>query len=211
MTLTMPKSTFRHTLEPVPTQPGPLPADLADAELVARLLAGDQAALEALYDRHAAALYGLALRVVTDAGTAQEVVQEVFSTLWTRPERFDPARGELRAFLLTMTRSRGIDRLRRERATLPLQDEAGEVFPLPDPGPGPQARAEQAAGRDRLRAALTRLSAAHRETVERAYYRDESREQIAEAMQVPVGTVKSRLKYALDKLRASLGEGGWSE
>lgn len=191
----------------------PLPArrvkleDVApsDAELVARLARGDEGALGDLYDRHAGAVYGLALRLLAEPGAAQEVVQDTFLALWERPGRFDPARADLRAFLLVMARSRALDRLRREKPALRLYDDAGEEFPLEDETTNVAGRAEAAERAERVRAALGGLSAAHRETVERAFLRDETREEIALAMNVPVGTVKSRLKYALDKLRAALG------
>lgn len=187
---------------------------LSDPELVARLARHDEHALGELYDRHAAAAYGLALRVVHDETTAQEVVQDVFLALWERPERYDPARAGVRAFVLVMVRSRALDRLRREKPTLALYDEEGQDYPLEDERENVPARAEQVALAAHVRAALGDLSAAHRETVERAFFRDESREEIALAMHVPVGTVKSRLKYALDRLRGVLsgrGERGWAE
>lgn len=187
---------------------------LSDADLIARLARREEAALGELYDRHAPAAYGLALRVVSDEHAAQEVVQDVFVALWERPGRYDPARAEVRTFVLVMVRSRALDRLRREKPTLALYDEEGQEYPLEDERENVPARAEQAALAAHVRAALADLSAAHRETVERAFFRDESREEIAVAMHVPVGTVKSRLKYALDRLRGVLSgrsERGWVE
>lgn len=187
---------------------------LSDADLVARLGRHEEVALSELYDRHAPTAYGLALRVLGEEHAAQEVVQDVFLALWERPGRYDPARAEVRAFVLVMVRSRALDRLRREKPTLALYDEEGQEYPLEDERENVPARAEQAALAAHVSAALAGLSAAHRETVERAFFRDESREEIALAMHVPVGTVKSRLKYALDKLRgvfSSHGEMGWVE
>ncbi len=176
-----------------------------DAALAARLRGRDEEALAEVYDRHAGAVYGVLVRLLGEAGAA-DTLQDVFLTLWERPERYDPARAGLRAYLLVLARSRALDRLRAERAHLPLVDEAGETLPLPDPRPGPGERAEAERRGERVRAGLAHLSAAHRETVSRAFLGGQSREEIAQGMGVPVGTVKSRLKYALDHLRRVLGE-----
>ncbi len=196
-------------LSPPPTGPSRRRATLddvtvSDEDLVARLARHDEAALGALYDRHASAVYGLSLRTLQDADLAQELVQDVFVALWDHPGRFDPARAGLRAYLLVVTRSRAIDRLRREKPTLRLYDDDGEEFPIEDPAPSVLDHAEGAQRAERIHTAMRALSAAHRETVDRAFLREESREEIARAMRVPVGTVKSRLKYALDKLREAL-------
>ena len=188
-----------------PVPPGPAAAD--DALLAARLARRDEAALAEAYDRHAGAVLGVLSRLL-DQGTAQEVTQDVFLRLWDRPEAFDPARAGLRAYLLVMARSRALDRLRAARATVPLHTEDGEERPLADGRPGPEGRSEERAQRDQVRAALSGLSDTHRETVERAYLRAESREEIALAMGVPVGTVKSRLSYALKHLKTQLGKEG---
>lgn len=178
-----------------------------DALLAARLARRDETALAEAYDRHAGAVLGV-LRRLLDQGTAQEVTQDVFLRLWDRPEAFDPARAGLRAYLLVMARSRALDRLRAARATVPLHTEDGEEWPLADGRPGPVGRSEERAQRDQVRVALSGLSDTHRETVERAYLRAESREEIALAMGVPVGTVKSRLSYALKYLKTQLGKEG---
>lgn len=178
-----------------------------DAALAARLVRRDEAALAEIYDAHAAAVFGVLVRLL-DHATAQEVLQDVFVRLWDRPEAFDPARAGLRAYLLVMARSRALDRLRGARVTVPLHGEDGVTLPLPDGRPSLTRLSEDRARRDRVHAALSGLSGAHRETVERAYLRGESREEIARAMDVPVGTVKSRLSYALKHLKRHLGEEG---
>jgi RNA polymerase sigma-70 factor, ECF subfamily len=105
-----------------------------------------------------------------------------------------------------LTRNAAIDALRRERFTLPIVDDEGDPLPIPSDTPGPLERAELEAVSVRVRTAMTGLSEAHRRTVELAYFQGASREEIATQMNVPVGTVKSRLKYALDKLRSQLEE-----
>ncbi|WP_165795228.1 sigma-70 family RNA polymerase sigma factor [Deinococcus koreensis] len=176
-----------------------------DVTLVARLRRRDEAALGEVYDGHAGAVYGVLMRLL-DHASAQEVTQDVFLRLWERPDAFDPARASLRAYLLVMARSRGLDRLRAQRATLPLYTDEGAELPLPDARPGPVHGSETAQRRERIQAALNELSPTHRESVERAFLRGQTREEIAHAMDVPVGTVKSRLSYALKHLKRVLGE-----
>ncbi|WP_309570098.1 sigma-70 family RNA polymerase sigma factor [Deinococcus sp.] len=181
-----------------------------DAAVVARLRQRDETALSEVYDAHAGAVYGVLTRML-DVSTAQEVTQDVFLRLWEKPGAFDPTRAGLRAFLLVMARSRGLDRLRATRATTSLYADDGAELPLPDARPGPVHGAESTQRRERIRTALHELSPAHRESVERAFLRGQTREEIAQDMDVPVGTVKSRLNYALKHLKRVLGEevGAW--
>jgi RNA polymerase sigma-70 factor, ECF subfamily len=181
-------------------------ASFSDAALVSRLGFGDEEAFGALYDRYSSALYGLALRVCQSQPKAEEIVQDTMMKLWRNPTGFDATRASLGTFLMTLVRNASIDALRRERFTVPLEDEEGNPLPLASDGMNPLEHAELAAVAVRVRGAMTGLSEAHRLTVELAYFQGASREDIAAKMNVPVGTVKSRLKYALDKLRASLHE-----
>ena len=178
---------------------------LPDAELLRRLVARDEEALGALYDRHSGYVYALLLRLL-DESRAQEVLQDVFLRLWQAPERYDPVRAELRSFLLVMARSRALDRLRQERGEWRLYDDQGEDFPLPDERQSPFDRAAGQQRREALQQAMAHLSEAQRETVRRAFLLGESREETAQAMGVPVGTVKSRLNTALAHLKRLLGE-----
>lgn len=194
-------------LQPVPDPDRRLSQSRQDDLWQRRLQARDEAALAEVYDAYSGAVYGV-LRQLLDEASAQEVLQDVFLRLWEQPGTFEEARGSLRVFLLVMARSRALDRLRRQRMTLPLHDEEGAELPLPDNRPGVVQQSEQAAQREQLRRALDGLSASHQETVQRAFLRGESREDIAQAMGVPVGTVKSRLNYALKYLKRALGEEG---
>lgn len=187
-------------------EPSATASSLSDAELVARLALSDEAAFGELYDRYSSAAYGLALRVTNSQETAEEIVQDAFMKLWRNPTGFDASRAALSTFLLTLVRNASIDTLRRLRPTMPLEDDDGDPLPIASRDSGPLERAELAQLAVRVQAAMQDLSVAHRQTVELAYFKGQSREEIAEVMNVPVGTVKSRLKYALDKLRAVLGE-----
>jgi RNA polymerase sigma-70 factor, ECF subfamily len=181
-------------------------AALTDAALMRLLEARDEAAFAEIYDRYAGLLYGVALRVCSHPPKAEEIVQDTMMKLWRNPHGFDATRGALSTFLLTLTRNASIDALRRERPTTGITDEDGEALPIPSADSGPLERAELEAVSVRVKAALLGLSDAHRRTVELAYFHGASREEIALEMNVPVGTVKSRLKYALDKLRGTLTE-----
>ncbi|WP_293912951.1 sigma-70 family RNA polymerase sigma factor [Deinococcus sp.] len=191
------------TLNPMSSQEQGGPSD---AELIARFALRDEAALGELYDRYSAAANGLALSIVREAALAQEIVHDSFLKVWARPTLFDPRRAAFSTFILTVVRHAAISRLRGVRYTLPLDDEEGAPLPLADPRVDLLEHTEQRQRAERVQAVLRELKPAQRETVERAYYQGETREAIAGAMGVPVGTVKSRLKYALDKLRGLLGE-----
>ncbi|WP_189093187.1 RNA polymerase sigma factor [Deinococcus ruber] len=188
--------------------PVPAPVDEDDTALLARFVQRDQLALATLYDRYSGAAYGLALQVLRDQSAAQETVHDAFMKLWERPALFDPARAAFSTFLLTIVRNAAISRLRGVRFTQSLEDEEGQPLPFADERVNLPERAEEQAQSSRIVAALATLKPVQRETVERAFYRGESREEIAEAMAVPVGTVKSRLKYALDRLRGLLESEG---
>jgi RNA polymerase sigma-70 factor, ECF subfamily len=179
---------------------------VSDAELISRFAAADETAFSELYDRYSGVAYGVALRVSGSPERAEEVVQDAFMKLWRNPTGFDPSRAALSTYLLTLVRNASIDMLRRSRPTMPLEDEEGELLPIASLEAGPLERAELSQLAVRVRGAMTELSVAHQRTVELAYFKGSSREEIALEMNVPVGTVKSRLKYALDKLRGVLGE-----
>jgi RNA polymerase sigma-70 factor (ECF subfamily) len=179
----------------------------ADAALVSRLSWGDEAALAELYDRYSRYVYGVALRACSSPQRAEEIVQDTFVKLWRNPAAYDASRASLATYLLTLSRNAAIDALRRERPTRPLEDEDGAPLPLAADGPDPADAAELAQLASRVRAAMSGLSDAHRRVVELAYFQGATREEIAAQTGVPVGTVKSRLKYALDRLRAHLGAG----
>lgn len=180
-------------------------SSLTDAVLVARLEFEDQTAFSELFDRYSGVAFGLAKRISGSEARAEEIVQDAFMKLWRNPRGFDPTRASLSTFLLTLVRNASIDVLRRERPSLPLEDDEGNLLPIATPEASPLERAEMQQLSVRVRTAMLELSEAHRQTVELAYFGALSREEISERMNVPIGTVKSRLKYALDKLRGVLG------
>ena len=185
----------------------PAPPDVWARE-VERAAAGDPDALARLYDGTVSLVYGLALRIVRDAGAAEEITEDVYMQVWRQAARYDPERGSVVRWLLTVTRSRAIDRLRAgalQREHLAPLDAAGDVL---DTEPGPEHAATEGERRSLVRAALARLSADQREAIELAYFRGLSHSEIATRLGAPLGTVKTRIRLGMDRLRTSLGEHG---
>lgn len=169
-------------------------------ELMLRLRQRDVAALEALYDRIAPLALGLACRIVRDRSLAEDIVQEAFLTLWRQPERYDPARGSARGWILAIVHHRSIDRVRRMAVRGPL----GELTPdLVDERSVDPAEAAFAAIRgEQLRAALDMLPREQRTAIVLSYVHGRTHAEIAELMGCPLGTVKGRIRIGLEKLRA---------
>jgi len=179
-----------------------------DVESLRRVVSGDQGAAAVLYDRHARALYSLILRILGDETEAEDVLQEVFVQAFRQAGRYDPSRGVVAAWLLMMARSRAIDRLRARRSR--VEGRTGEVQVLNDL---PDARPDVASAlldeeRTRLvREALAELPLLQRIAIELAYYEGLSHTEIAERLEQPLGTVKTRIRLGLLKLRGVLTEG----
>lgn len=192
----------------------PQPSGNDDLELLRAVATGDEDALGRLYDRHARLVFTTARRMVIDRQVAEEVVQDVYVKVWRHAGRFDPRKGEFVNWLLTVTQRTALDRLRRRRLPLAADEEfdwAGEALgAIEDAAPGPLDQALRSADAATIQQAMKHLSEAHRQTVVLAYFHGLTREEIGERMRVPVGTVKSRLKYALDRLRSVLVERGVS-
>lgn len=176
----------------------------ADRATVIRMARGDQSAIGELYHRHSRAVYSLALRMLADASEAEDVVQDVFTQAWRQANRYDASRAPVVGWLLVITRARTLDRLRARRSRLaPVGLETVVVDPA-DPGPGQDLQAISQEEAVRLRMALEALPAQQREAIELAYYKGLSQSDIAEQLQQPLGTVKTRMRTALLKLRDTL-------
>lgn len=160
-----------------------------------RLVAGDEQVVRILYARFARPVYGLGLRLLGDPESAEELVQDTLLTAWRRADRYDQARGRLSTWLMVIAHNLGVDRLRREsgRGALAL-DTLEEVA-------GAAAEDEQALDRAAAMAMLRTLSSRERRLLLLAYYRGMTAREIAEADGIPLGTVKTRLRSALIKLR----------
>ena len=175
----------------------------ADIDLVQRLAAGDRDAVAELYDRHAARVLGLAFRIVRNSGDAEDVVQEVFSQAWRTAPNYQPARGTVAGWLLMMARTRAIDRVRSRQAR---RDTAGDAdldaIPSASAALPDQLIAEQEAAR--VRDALLALPSDQKTALELAYFEGLTQTEIAERLQTPLGTVKTRIRTALASLRRSV-------
>jgi RNA polymerase sigma-70 factor (ECF subfamily) len=169
-----------------------------------RLVAGDEQALREVYREFSPAVYGLAARVIANESIAEEVVQEVFVRLWERPERFDAARGPLRAYLLAMTHSRAVERVRSEdslrRRHEIAQREALREPPVENPEHVLVDKDVSAA----VRTALAALPESQRVPIEMAYFEGMSYRQVAAALGEPEGTIKYRIRGGMQKLRTAL-------
>jgi RNA polymerase sigma-70 factor (ECF subfamily) len=196
-----------------------------DAALVGEIAGGSQVALATLFDRYVEAVYAAASRLTSDRQVAEEVVQETFLALWNRAELFDPAAGSLAAWLHTIARNRTVDRLRaagRRPSLVPLSvasgdDEqetaalerivaAGTVVGGATMGPGPEGELVATELREVLRDALAELPEAERTAIVLAYREDLSQTEIAARLGWPLGTVKTRTRRALLRLRGVLAD-----
>ncbi len=182
-----------------------------DLALIGRVAAGSESALSALYDRWHGVVSALADRILADADEADDVVEETFWQAWRNAGRFDASRGSVQTWLLTIARTRSLDRLRARRrrreqsADADGPDSAPSIASLAaDPAADASSGAEQGEQRKIVRAALAELPAEQRTTLELAYFGGLSQSEIAAQMNEPLGTVKTRTRMALQKLRDAL-------
>lgn len=175
-----------------------------DEVLLARVARGDTPAFELLYDRHAAAVHGLIRRVLRDVSQSEEVAQEVFVEIWRTAARYDPDRGSVRSWMIIMARRRAIDRVRSAQAASDREtrvaagaftteyDEVSEAV---------EVRMEQ----QQVRRCLDALTRLQRESIELAFYRGHTQREVSDLLALPLGTVKTRLRDGLIRLRDCLG------
>jgi len=184
--------------------PGGDSEDRSEAELMRQVAAGEIGGLEALYDRYHAMAYALALRITTETGLAEDVVQDSFLGVWRNAGRYAEARGSVRGWLLAIVRHRAIDAMRRQRASIALGEEPDEALPpnltLPDIWPEVAGRLDG----ERVREAIALLPPAQREAIELAYFDGLTQREIADRTGAPLGTVKSRMRLGLVSLREQL-------
>jgi RNA polymerase sigma-70 factor (ECF subfamily) len=180
---------------------------IADDQLVSRIAAGDASALEALYDRYVRQCFGLALRMVGEPGLAEEVVQEVFLKLWSRPDSYSPQKGAFVSWLLSLVHHRAVDELRkRSRTEVALDNDQplSVINTRPDPQPDPSEQVWVMEQQRVVRQALGELPENQRLVLELAYFGGLSQSQIAERTSQPLGTVKTRMRMGLQNLRGQL-------
>ena len=182
-----------------------------DSQLVSRMAAGEDAALGDLYDRYGRTVYALALAIVREPADAEEVVVDAFGQAWRSASSFDAARGSVGAWLATIARTRALDTVRargrraraHDRAAL-LSDD-GVAAPIATTGSDPSRAVELGDARRLVSQALAVLSAPQRVAIELAYFEGLSQSEIAERLSEPLGTIKTRIRAGMEKLRGLLG------
>jgi RNA polymerase sigma-70 factor (ECF subfamily) len=188
-------------------KPSPDRPVLLDSSLLHRVAQGDEQAFEELYGRSSPVLYALVLRILHDPDEAAEVLQDLYRDVWRKAGSYDAQRGSPMAWLVTMARSRAIDRLRSAATQTQRETDSIEDMltgDLPDRAPDPfEIRADQEQ-RELVAKAMAELPAAQQEALELAFYGGLTHTQIAARLNQPVGTIKTRIKLGLDKLKAAL-------
>ncbi len=213
-----PTTAVKEHLLAVPHE-APAPAD--DATLMARVGERRTEALHELYQRYFRRAYALALRILGDPGQAEDCVQDVFLKLWQRPALYDPTRGAFVHWFLAAVHNNAINQLRRRGRTQPLvttaTDPPAHERPLPEPAdrPAGESSVEDSLGQAEtqavVRAALAELSVPQRAALELAYFGGMSQSEIAAHLQEPLGTIKTRMRTGLQRLRAALEARGWGK
>ncbi|HEY1297544.1 MAG TPA: sigma-70 family RNA polymerase sigma factor [Chloroflexota bacterium] len=192
------------------------PVDVvSDDALLAEVAAGDEQALLALYGRHVRPVYALVLRMLHDDAAAEEVVQDAFLRIWRRAGDYDPVRATFRGWLLSIAHHLSVDVLRRRRSRLSTFGRSLEARPsvLEEPrtldvGADPVAMAENAETRATVRDALSALPSAQRSAIELAYFGGLTQNEIAETTGIPLGTIKSRIRFGMLALQGELEQRG---
>ncbi len=180
------------------------PADASDAALVVAIGRWHDDAIAEVFRRHAGAVFALARRVLGDAGRAEEIVQEVFVRLWHQPERFDPERGSLRSFLLAQAHGRAVDVLRSDTAR--KEREARQARAAAEAGYDLEHEVWDLAVSERVREAVQALPADERRAIELAYFGGRTYREAAIELGAAEGTVKSRIRSGLKRMRATLAD-----
>ena len=181
------------------------PRPTHEIELMRRIVAGEGGALAEMFDLHSPLVLGLLFRILGRRSEAEEILQEVFLQVWTQADRYEPERASPRGWILMLARSRALDRLRRRESTRRREEEvAGDAVRFGMVHPVGTERLEEMEQRSRISSALGLLSPEQRHCIELAFFEGLTHTQIAERLQAPLGTVKSRILLGMNKLRQAL-------
>jgi RNA polymerase sigma-70 factor (ECF subfamily) len=181
-------------------------AEASDGSLGVAIGRGRTEALAEVYRRHAGALLGLARRILGHQQLSEEVVQEVFLLLWNSPERFDPERGSLRSFLLTKVHGKSVDTLRAERSRQAREERETKFRPAA--GYDLEREVLDLSMADRVRQAMESLTEGERRAIELAYFGGQTYREVAATLGDPEGTIKTRIRSGLKRMRGVLQEAG---
>ena len=184
---------------------------LRDGQLVELVAQQDAGALEALYDRYGRAAYSLARRILTEETVAQDVVQEVFLSLWRDARRFDAGRGTVATYLLSMTHHRAVDVVRREENLRRWRTSDERLELAPDPKARVEDEVEASERRAEVRAAIKDLPDPQRQALLLAYFGGYTQREVAALVGVPLGTVKTRMAAGMRKMKEALSDAGREE
>lgn len=175
-----------------------------DSALMAQLIQKDPRALETLYDRHSRAVYSLVLRILQQAASAEEVVQDIFLQLWRNAHQFQAARGPLLPWLLTMARNRALDHLRLKREKQRQREDTLDAEFIIVRAPNFEAEIDRERRAAKVRACMRALPAAQQKAIELAFFQGMSHSEIAAELREPLGTVKSWIRNGLLRLKEGL-------
>lgn len=173
---------------------------LSDEELVAHITRRDRLALTAIYNRYGTLVFSLVVRILGEGMAAEEATQDAFLSLWRRADHYSVERGRLLSWLLTIARNRAIDELRRHRGLL-------ETSELSDQTPDQPGLEESSLRRVQVRRALAALPKLQRQVIELAYFSGMTQQEIADFLKTPLGTIKTRMRLGLQRLRVLLDDG----
>jgi len=179
---------------------------LKDEQIIRLIVQGDKEALGALYDRYGRAVYSLSLRIMEDKGMAEEITQEVFLTAWARADTFRMQKGKFLSWLLTITHNKAIDQWRKRRRSLALSFDsvAANAWTAGEQGLETLEDSLSSVDRKYIREAVDRLPAPQKQVVTMAYFYGLTQSEIARQLGAPIGTVKTRMRLAFQKLKESL-------
>jgi len=184
--------------------------ELEDYQLISRIASGEKAALEVLYARYATSVYSLAMFMLKQEALAEEVTQDIFLNIWLKASSYKADRGEARAWLMSITHHKTVDAIRSRRRTLAMTEriapESLELIPSRQTPTDEQA--ERNLERERILKALATLPSAQREVIMLGYFEGYTQSEIAEKLQQPLGTIKTRVRLAMQKLRVALDHHG---
>lgn len=189
--------TLNIAIPTTPTTPTP-----ADGELLEGIARGDEASLAALYDRYHLLAFSLALRVVNDRGRAEDVVQDAFLSIWRKASSYAEGRGSVKTWLTSIVRNRAIDVVRGRRES--DADDEAILLSMRDPSPSVVEQVTASLDSEAIRGAIESLSIEQRQAIVMAYFEGRSHSEIAEVTGLPLGTVKSRIRLAMQRLKGEL-------